>query len=66
MWGDTTIAEVQRRTARRFTHSTCFTSTTHRHGRARIDFDDDDGNGGKAAHGGDGIDWENIEHDDEE
>ena len=47
---------------------TCHTSTTHCQGRAVVSFndDDDDGNVGGAAHGDDGIDWENIEHDDEE
>ena len=61
------LRKVQHHTARRSTCSTRFTSTTHRQGRARIDSDDnDDGNGGGVARGGDGIDWENIEHDDDE
>jgi len=52
--------------------SSHFTATTHRQGRARIDFDDedddddDDGNtgttaGGSRAVGGDDIDWEGIQ-----
>ena len=53
--------------------SSHFTATTHRQGRAHIDFDDeddddddDDGNtgtttGGSRAVGGDDVDWEGIQ-----
>ena len=49
--------------------SSHFTITTHRQGRARIDFDDeddDDGDAGTAAKGsraagGDDVDWEGIQ-----
>ena len=50
--------------------SSHFTATTHRQGRAHIDFDeeddDDDGDAGTAAGGsraarGDDVDWESIQ-----
>ena len=43
--------------------SSHFTATTHRQGRARIDFDDedDDGDAGTATTGGDDVDWEGIQ-----
>ena len=43
------------------------TSTTHRQGRAMVSSgdDDDDGDDGGAARGGDDVNWENIEEDEE-
>ena len=48
--------------------SSHFTITTHRQGRARIDFDDEDDDGdvgtaaeGSRAAGGDDVDWEAIQ-----
>ena len=51
---------------RRSTHSTRYTATTHHQGHARIDSDDNDGDGGaRTAIGGDDIDWTDIQGDDE-
>ena len=44
----------------------CHTSTTHRHGRAVVSLDDDDGGGvDDRATGGDDVDWDSIEEDEE-
>jgi hypothetical protein len=50
------------------TRRTRHTSTTHRQGRAveSSDDDDNDGNDGGATRGGEDINWENIQQDDDE
>ena len=50
------------------TRHTRHTSTTHRQGRAVVSSDDNDndGNDGWAARGGEDVDWENSQQDDEE
>ena len=62
----------QRQEPRRSTRSTRYTATTHCQGRARIDSNDDDGDGGAGtavggarATGDDDIDWTDIQGDDE-
>ena len=44
------------------------TSATHRQGRVIVSSDDDndDGGDGRAAQGGDGVDWENIKEEDDD
>ena len=68
-WDETLGGYRQRQEPRR---STRYTATTHHQGRARIDSDDDDGDGGTRtiaggarAVGGDDIDWMDIQGDDE-
>ena len=71
-WDETLEGYRQRQEPRCSTHSTLNTAITHRQGRACIDSDDDDGDGGARtaaggarAVGGNDIDWTDIQGDDE-